>query len=236
MFRPTGRRLLHRGILILLIFNYFCVLCSIRCEAILGKTIMDRSDVKELYLITPIVNVPSIMEYGILSYNLSMKLPHLSVAMQEIQDKRRRKKIPGTKKKLHDYANLYFDPHNPMLSKRRDQNAEICVLRINPEVIDLPEVIIADRNASSDYVRFYPVEEGLAAIDENKLFARYWTHSENEYEEWAHKSVKCAEVLVPDKVDPKYILGAYIANQTALDALKKLRMGLTVCIKSDIFF
>ena len=197
---------------------------------------MDRSDVKELYFITPIVNVPSIMEYGILSYNLSIKLPHCSVAMQEMQEKRMVKKIPGTKKKLHDYANLYFDAHNPMLSKRRDQNAEICVMRINSEVIDLPDVIITDQNASSDYVRFFSVSRGLSAIDKEKLFSRYWTHRDNQYEEWAHKSVKCAEVLVPDKIEPQYILGIYVANQTALDAIKKLRLGLTVCIKSDIFF
>jgi len=197
---------------------------------------MDRSDVKELYFITPIVNVPSIMEYGILSYNLSIKLPHCSVAMQEMQEKRMVKKIPGTKKKLHDYANLYLDAHNPMLSRRRDQNDEICVLRINAEIIDLPNVIIADRNASSDYVRFYQVSRGLAAIDKDRLFVRYWTHPENEYDEWAHKSIKCAEVLVPSKVEPRYILGAYVANQTALDNIKKLRMDLTVCIKSDIFF
>jgi len=197
---------------------------------------MDRSDVKDLYFITPIVNVPSILEYGILSHNLSTKLPHRSVAMQEIQDKRRSKKIPGTKKKLHDYANLYFDAHNPMLSKRRDQNSEICVIRINSEVIDLPDVIIADQNASSDYVRFYPVSKGLAAIDKDKLFARYWTHRDNQFEEWAHKSVKCAEVLVPSNVEPRYILDAYVANQPAFDALKKLRTGLTVRIKSDIFF
>ena len=197
---------------------------------------MNRSDIKELYFITPIVNVPSVMEYGILSYNLSIKLPHRSIAMQEMQEKRKVKKIPGTKKKLHDYANLYFDAHNPMLSKRRDQNAEICVMRINSKVIDLPDVIIADQNASSDYVRFYPVSKGLEAIDKDRLFARYWTHRDSQYEEWAHKSVKCAEVLIPSKVEPRYILGAYVANQKALDSIKNLRMDLTVCIKSDIFF
>jgi hypothetical protein len=197
---------------------------------------MNRSDMKELYFITPIANVSSIMQHGMLSHNLSMRLPHRSVAMQKIQDRRIDKKIPGTNKKLHEYANLYFDAHNPMLSKRRDQNNIICVLRINSEVIDLPGVIIADRNASSDYVRFYPPEEGLTAIDKNRLFAKYWTHPENEYDEWAHKSIKCAEVLVPSKVEPRYILGAYVANQTALDAIKKLRTDLTVCIKSDIFF
>ena len=197
---------------------------------------MNRSDVKELYYITPIANVLSIMHYGILSHNLSMKLPHRSVAMQEIQDRRRNKRVPGTKRKLHDYANLYFDAHNPMLCKRRDQNVEICVLRINAEVIDLRDIIIADRNASSDYVRFYPVVKGLAAIEKNKLFARYWTHPENVFDEWAHKSIKCAEVLVPDKVEPLYLLGAYVANQAALIAIEKLGAGLTIRIENDIFF
>ncbi len=197
---------------------------------------MNRSDVKELHFITPIANVSSIVEHGILSHNLSMKLPHRSVAMQEIQDRRRNKNIPGTDRKLHDYANLYFDAHNPMLCKRNDQNNELCVLLINTEIINQPGVIIADQNASSDYVRFYPVKEGLAAIDKERLFARYWTHTDNQYEEWAHKSLKCAEVLVPDKVEPRYLAGAYVANQTAFDAMEKLRTGLTVQIKSDIFF
>lgn len=198
---------------------------------------MDRSNVKELYFITLISNVRSIIKHGILSHNLSAKLPHDdSIAMQEMQEKRKVKKIPGTNKKLHDFANLYFDAHNPMLSRRRDQNDKICVLRINAEVIDLPDVIISDQNASSDYARFYPVSMGLAAIDKDRLFARYWTHRDNQYEEWAHKSVKCAEVLVPNKVEPRYILGIYVANQTALNAIKKLETDLTVCIKSDIFF
>jgi len=70
---------------------------------------MDRSDVKELYFITLISNVPLIIKYGILSHNQSVKIPHdNSFAMPEIQEKRSIKKIPGTKKKLHDYANLYF--------------------------------------------------------------------------------------------------------------------------------
>jgi hypothetical protein len=198
---------------------------------------MDRSDVKELYFITLISNVRSIINHGILPHNKSIQIPHDdSIAMLEMQEKRKIKKIPGTNKKLHDYANLYFDAHNPMLSRRRDRNNETCVLRIDANVLDLQGVIIADQNASSEYVRFYPVTQGLAAIDKNRLFAKYWTHPENLYEEWAHKSIKCAEVLVPHKVDSRYILGALVANQAALAAFKKLKIRLTVSIKSDIFF
>jgi hypothetical protein len=197
---------------------------------------MKRTDITELHFITPIVNVPSIVKHGILSHNLSEKLSHDSVAMQEIQEKRINKQIPGTHKQLHDYANLYFDAHNPMLSKRRSKNDELCILRIDPAVLDLPGVIIADQNASSNYVRFYSVTKGLSAIDKEKLFSKYWTHPGNQFAEWAHKSIKCAETLVPERVEPNYILDAYVANQTALNAFNKLKIELTVCIKDDIFF
>ena len=195
---------------------------------------MDRKDIKELYYITPIANIPSILEHGILSHNLSLKIDHHSVAMPEIQAKRKDKQIPNAGK-LHDYANFYFDAHNPMLSKRRNLNNEICTLQINPAILDLPEIIIADQNAASGYVRFYNVTDGLAALNKDEIFAKSWLH-DNPIEYYRHSAVKCAEVLVPNKVEPKYILGAYVANQTALAAFNKLKIELTVCIKNDIFF
>jgi hypothetical protein len=196
---------------------------------------MERSDVKELYFITPIANVPSIRIYGILSHNLSSKVPHQSIAMSEIQDKRKNKQVPGAGM-LHDYVNLYFDAHNPMLSKVRKMNDQICVLRVDKTVLDLPDVVIADRNAAKDYVRFYPTIDGLASLDKNRVFARYWTNARDQYEAWDLRAVKCAEVLVPDRVEPKYILGAYVANGAALDVFNQLRIRLSVSIKSDIFF
>jgi hypothetical protein len=196
---------------------------------------MNRSDVTELYYITPIANVPSIMKHGILSHKLSSRMTHRTIAMPEMQDKRENKRIPGAGM-LHDYANLYFDAHNPMLSKRRDRNNEICILRISATIIDLLGVIVSDQNAASSYVRFYPLTEGLAAINKERLFARYWTHPGNQYEEWSHKSDKCAEVLVPDKVDPNYILGAFVANRIAFESFQKLESKLPVEIKGDIFF
>ena len=124
---------------------------------------MERVDVNELHYITPIANVPSIMERGILSHELSKMLSHESLAMEVIQDKRKNKQIPGARK-LHQYANLYFDAHNPMLSKRRNQNNQICILRVNTSVLDLPDVIISDRNVASDWARFNSVIDGLVAL------------------------------------------------------------------------
>jgi hypothetical protein len=50
---------------------------------------LERADIEELYYITPITNVVSIMQHGILSNKLSKKLPHKSVAMEVIQTRRK---------------------------------------------------------------------------------------------------------------------------------------------------
>lgn len=175
------------------------------------------------------------MEHGILSHSRAEKIGHQSIAMNEIQERRQNKQIPGAGK-LHDYANLYFDAHNPMLSRVREKNDEICVLRISPVVLDLSEVIIADRNAASDKVRFYTVDSGIDALNYNRIFAHSWKHGYDLFEEWRHKSEKCSEVLIPDRVDPKYITGAYVANNTALERFQQLKIPLNVSIKGDMFF
>lgn len=195
---------------------------------------MNRGDITELQYIAPIENVLSIVQHGILSHNRAGKVGHQSVAMAEIQQLRKNKQIPGARR-LHDYANLYFDGHNPMLSRLRNKNNQICILRIDAAVLDLPDIIIADRNAASEYVLFSTVINGLKLLDKDRLFSRYWKH-DDQIEEWRHKVEKCAEVLVPDCVTPEFIRGAYVANTTALKAFEALNSGLPVLINSGIFF
>jgi hypothetical protein len=117
---------------------------------------MNRDEITEVHFIAPIANVPSIMQHGILCHKLSQQIAHDSVAMQEIQERRRNKQIPGARR-LHEYANLYFDAHNPMLSRLREKNDEICILQVDKEVLNLPGVIISDINAASDWARYSPV-------------------------------------------------------------------------------
>jgi len=196
---------------------------------------MNRSDITELHFIAPIANVPSILRHGILSHRQADRLAHDSVAMPEVQERRKNKLIPGARH-LHEYANLYFDAHNPMLSKRRAQNDAVCVLRVDCAVLNLNGVIIADRNAASGWVKFSAVEEGLRHINRDRVFARYWTHPSDAYQEMSHKSEKCAEVLVPDRVETRFIRGAYVADQAALAAFNALNVELPVSINSAIFF
>jgi len=99
---------------------------------------MKRDELQELHFITPIENVPSILELGILSHHRATQLQHRSIAMREIQDRRTSVVVPGAGRKLHEYANLYLCGRNPMLYKRRHD--AICVLAVSTDVLDLPGV------------------------------------------------------------------------------------------------
>ena len=195
---------------------------------------MDRSDLKELHYIAPIDNAPSIVEHGIFSNRRATSLAHTSVAMPEIQDRRAAVVVPRGKR-LHEYVNLYFCARNPMLFKRKDMCNQLCVLAVSLEVLDLPGVVITDGNAAGDYVRFAPSPEGLAIVNREWTFAEYWT-DEDKIAYFRKKAAKCAEVLVPDRIDPRFLRGAYVASLGPKNMLDSLGTGLMVYIDSHMYF
>lgn len=195
---------------------------------------MRREELTELHYITHMNNVQSILRIGILSNKRASKVGHTSVAMQEVQDRRAKGVVPGGRK-LHEYVNLYVCARNPMLYKRQGQHIDLCVLRVNTDVLDLPGVVVTDANASSDYVRFAEAPGGLSIVDREATFAEYWTDSDP-IVQWRKKSAKCAEVLVPDKVDPRFIMGAYVSCQEAADKLSRLGTGVGLTINGHLFF
>ena len=94
---------------------------------------MRREELDELHYITPIENVASILGKGILSHRLAARVPHASVAMQAVQDRRSNKRVPNGRM-LHEYANTYFNARNAMMYLRRGARAQLCVLRIRPAI------------------------------------------------------------------------------------------------------
>jgi len=195
---------------------------------------VNRSDLLELHFITMIANVPTILEHGILCHHEATKLNPASVAMPEIQEIREGKVVPGGLP-LHKYANLYFHARNPMLYLRKDQHVDLCVLRISPDVLDLPGVVITDGNAASGYTAFLPSPEGLSKVERDLVYAEYWT-DEDQIVAWTKKRVRCAEVLVPSRVEARFILGAYVSCQRAARALSAAALGLDIRIDAHLFF
>ncbi len=191
-------------------------------------------NVSEFQNIMPIQNIPLVLKLGILSHEMASRLPHQSVALSPVQDRREQVDIPSGLK-LHQYANVYFHARNPMMSKLRDQACDLCVLRVNPTILDISGVVLADQNAASRYVRFLPANS-ISQLRLDYIYERNWKHPDNQFEEWKHSSAKCAEALVPQKIAPQYLMGAYVANPVAEQKLYDMGFGLPITIDSDLFF
>lgn len=195
---------------------------------------MRRSDLNELHYIAHIDNVPSILAQGILCYERAQALSHVSVAMPEIQERRARRTVPSGLP-LHEYANLYICARNPMLYVLSHEHLDLTVLRVSTNVLDLPGVIIADGNASSDYTAFWPSPAGLEKVQGDLVFAEYWTDDDH-IEYWRKKRIKCAEVLVPGVVEPRFITGAYVSCQESKRRFRATGAHLPVTINAGLFF
>jgi hypothetical protein len=188
--------------------------------------------VTELQCIMPIANVALVLTHGILSHEQAAKLNHHSVAMQAMQDRRDVKTVPGGLR-LHQYANLYFHARNPMLSVRRHE--DVCILRVSSTVLQIQGTVITDQNAASKYVRFYaPAQSDLLDFDD--IYARDWRHPDNQIREWQHKSSKCAEALVPQRVHPNLLIGAYVVDEAARTRLNQIGFALPISVDADFFF
>lgn len=195
---------------------------------------MDQNDLTELYYITPIENVSSILKRGILSHKLAAALKAKSVANPGVQEIRAAKRVPGGLD-LHCYANLYINGRNAMLYRLLEARTTICVLSVDTDVLSLEGVIVTDRNAATRIVRFRPVAQGLNVLEKARVFASSWNHTDL-LAKVDHKQVMCAEVLVPEKVDPQYIRAVYVSGKTARDTVTALNTGLPVTVNSNLFF
>ena len=190
--------------------------------------------VTEFQCIMPLENIPSVLNLGILSNEQAAKVLHYSVAMEVVQERRDLKHVPGGLK-LHQYANLYFHARNPMLYKRKDEAAKLCILRVSTEIRHIVGVVITDRNASSDYVRFlHPSQADLLNYD--AIFAADWRHPNDPIGYYRHRSQKCAEVLVPHCVEPRFLTGAYAVDDGVVSKLKGAGFNLPITVDPVMFF
>ncbi|WP_181149152.1 DUF4433 domain-containing protein [Salinibacter sp. 10B] len=195
---------------------------------------MTYDDLPGLHYITPIENLPSILEHGILSHARVEEIDHESVADSEVQERRAEKRVPEGRP-LHEYVNLYFHARNPMMYKRRGQHEDLCVLSVHKRILKQEGVVIADRNASSKYVRFGRGADDLEILDDQWVYARDWTHpSRIAYME--HRSVKCAEVLIPDHVAPTHMRRIFVSCEESKERVKGIVEDLEVKVHSDLFF
>ncbi len=158
------------------------------------------------------------LKEGILCHARASKFEHEDLSLADVQQRRSGKRVPNGLP-LHRYANLYFHARNPMMYRRKAMSSDLCVLRISNRIINLEGVVLTDQNAASDYVRFFSPDE-YRSINFDWVFADDWT-DDDQVIQWRKASAKCAEVLVPEKIAPEYIIGAYVVNNTAAVQLNR---------------
>jgi len=197
---------------------------------------MERSRIQELHYITDMANVVSILTRGILSRRSVRRAveSHVSVASEDVQARRANKRVwvGGSSRALHSYANLYVHARNAMLyTLLKQHRGDLAVLSVRSAVLALDGVIVADRNAAS-FAQFLPADEGIAALDEDAVLARWW------HESLEARQRRMAEVLVPDRVPPVFIRGAYVPDEAGAQRLREHLQDepLPIRVHPDLFF
>lgn len=196
---------------------------------------MERDDLEELHYITHMGNVGSIVGHGILCHRRADRVQHYDVSMEEVQDRRQGVRVPNGLL-LHDYANVYITARNPMLSYLLHQGHldELCVLSVSPDVLDLPDVVVTDRNAAASLCRFRPAAEGLAEVDAERVAREYWRHADA-LEEERRRNAKFSEVLVPQMISPDELQRVYVGSKAAEAAAAQADTGLEIVEDNYLF-
>lgn len=114
-----------------------------------------KPEVKGLYYIMHVNNLPSIAMNGILAHRrvLESKIPFTPIYDADIVSNREIKQVTGNKT-LWDFANMYFQPRNPMLYRvlREKDKAELVGVDI-PVAVYLPrEHEISEESLSPDFL------------------------------------------------------------------------------------
>lgn len=191
-----------------------------------------------LYHMTHINNLASIIENGLLSHTKARKdgFMKVDIANNDVNDRRSHPE-PIHNRPIHDYAPLYFNPHNPMLYVRKDQQESIIIIEFSPTVFLKDGVIFSDGNAAVHTTATYSSETAFYS-DLNDLSKLNWACIHNDY--WNDyvdgKRIKCAEVLVPDVIERGYITRIHYLkeNPQLKDVAKKY--GIELECSPELYF
>lgn len=198
---------------------------------------MKYAPVKELYYITHINNVPSILRRGVLSHELIEKenVPFTPIYDAEIVSRRHDIKTPDGRT-LWSFANLYFQPRNPMLFRvlLSTDKTDVVVLGVQMSILNKPDIFISTGNAAHSLSDILPAREGKKAIPQIRkdIDKEYWT------QEVGSKRKIMAECLIPGIIPPELITEIYVANQDVVDKLKALlrQFNIPIIPEPKMFF
>lgn len=180
-----------------------------------------RTTVRELYYITHIKNLPSMLRRGILCHKkiLAEDIKFEPIYDSEIVSNRRNIKLPNGED-LWSFANFYFQPRNPMLyrvllTKPRE---DIAILGVRRDILSRPGVYVTDGNAASSNSRILPVRSEVIESIAAQTDEVWWNYVDG-------KRRIMAECLVKDEVPSEHIQAIYVPNHEGAEKVRAMIPG-----------
>jgi hypothetical protein len=199
---------------------------------------MKQKEFTALYYITHIDNAASILEKGILchGYIEANEIPFTAIYDKDIVVKRKNKKLSDGRS-LWEFANLYFQPRNPMLYRVIHNSGvdNLVIISIKPNILNRDDVLITTGNAANAASEILTSTDGkkkLAEITQNSVEVEWWNDRNGS------KRKIMAECLVPGNVPPEFIHSIYVASHDSkvkveIEATKK---NIPVVVEPELFF
>jgi len=203
--------------------------------AVARNTARKSRHARELFYITHIDNIPSILKRGIYSHARihaeGIKFKH--VYNEEIIQKRKEIKTPNGRS-LWNFANLYFNARNPMLYKLKCDSLleDIAILGISQEILNRPDIYVTTGNAAHSQSKILPITTARKTLPQiiKETDREYWGEADGS------KRKIMAECLVPDLVPPDQIKSIYVATYEPLYKIKETTQFNGFIRQSDMFF
>lgn len=178
-----------------------------------------KPQIKSLFYITHVDNLQSILGHGILShrYVIDNQIEYTTIYDAEIVGHREEKRAPDGQS-LWQFANVYFQPRNPMLYRVVHEKGakEIAILGIAPHILQTRDAFITDGNAANNATQFYSPADGLKAISENwdTISGEWWSAADGS------KRRIMAECLVPSRIPAELIHSIYVASHNVAEQVR----------------
>lgn len=167
--------------------------------------------IRELYYITHVDNIPSILKKGIFCHGLihDQGVKYTPIYNKEIVSRRKSIKVPDGRS-LWNFANLYFRARNPMMYKVICDKppSDIAVIGVGKNILDRSDILLTTGNAAHSQSEVLPVSQKakILPIIAKEIDREYWNEADGS------KRKIMAECLVPDVVPPEYIKSVYFAD------------------------
>ncbi len=203
----------------------------------LKKQVMDNHKQKfQLFHMTHINNLSSIIQHGLLSHNL-VNQPYIDISNQSV-NQRREKAETIFNHSIHDYVPLYFNVKNAMLyAVQSYYKDEIIILEINKDICLQEQTLFSYMNASTNQAVFqFCLQKFLDKTDWNSIYQRTWVDN-------LHiKQAMMSECLIYNVIEASCIQNIHCQSENTAQFICNTcnqflnKNNITVYYNSNLFF